>query len=45
MTTALQIIDRAYSLLGYKAAGEVLSSDDANYGLEALNAIDRKSVV
>ena len=26
MTTALQIIDRAYSLLGYKAAGEVLSS-------------------
>lgn len=39
MTTALQIIDRAYSLLGYKAAGEVLSSDDANYGLEALNAM------
>lgn len=39
MTTALQIIDRAYSLLGYKAAGEVLSSDDAKYGLEALNAM------
>ena len=39
MTTALQIIDRAYALLGYKAAGEVLSSDDANYGLEALNAM------
>lgn len=39
MTTALQIIDRAYSLLGYKAAGEVLSSDDANYGLEALNTM------
>lgn len=39
MTTALQIIDRAYSLLGYKAAGEVLSSDDAAYALDALNAM------
>jgi hypothetical protein len=39
MTTALQIIDRAYSLLGYKAAGEALSSDDADYALDALNAM------
>lgn len=39
MTTALQIIDRAYSLLGYKPAGEVLSADDADYGLQALNAM------
>lgn len=39
MTTALQIIDRAYSLLGYKAAGEVLSADDAEYGRNALNAM------
>ena len=39
MTTALQIIDRAYALLGYKPAGEVLSADDADYGLQALNAM------
>lgn len=39
MTTALQIIDRAYALLGYKAAGEALSSDDADYALDALNAM------
>jgi len=39
MTTALQIIDRAYSLLGYKAAGEPLSGDDTNYALDALNSM------
>jgi hypothetical protein len=39
MTTALQIIDRAYALLGYKAAGEALSADDAQYGLDALNSM------
>lgn len=39
MTTALQIIDRAYSLLGFKAAGEALSADDAQYGLDALNSM------
>lgn len=39
MTTALQIIDRAYSLLGFKAAGEPLSADDADYALTALNAL------
>ena len=39
MTTALQIVDRAYSLLGYKAAGEALSGDDAQYGLDALNSM------
>lgn len=39
MTTALQIIDRAYSLLGFKAAGETLSSQDADYGLDALNSM------
>jgi hypothetical protein len=31
-------IDRAYALLGYKAAGEALSADDADYG-QALNAM------
>lgn len=39
MANALQIIDRAYALLGYKAAGEALSSADAEYALEALNAM------
>ena len=39
MTTALQIIERAYSLLGFKAAGEPLSADDADYALEALNSM------
>jgi len=39
MTTAIHIIDRAYALLGYKAAGEALSSDDADYALDALNAM------
>lgn len=39
MTTALQIIDRAYALLGFKAAGEPLSADDAAYALDALNVM------
>lgn len=39
MTTALQIIERSYSLLGFKAAGETLGSDDAAYALDALNAM------
>ena len=39
MPTALQIIDRAYSLIGLKAAGEPLSADDANYALGALNSM------
>ena len=39
MTTALQIIDRAYSILGYKAAGEVLSGDDSQYALDILNGM------
>lgn len=37
--TALDIIDRAYSLLGFKAAGEALSADDAAYGLSSLNSM------
>ena len=37
MATASAIIDRAYGLLGFKEAGEVLSSEDANYGLNVLN--------
>lgn len=39
MTTAADIIDRAYSLLGHKAAGEPLSGDDADYALGALNGM------
>jgi hypothetical protein len=39
MTTALTIIDRAYTILGYKDAGEPLSADDANQGLNALNSM------
>lgn len=39
MANALQIIDRAYSLLGFKAAGETLSADDASYALDALNVM------
>lgn len=37
--SALSIIDRAYSLLGHKAAGEPLSAEDADYGLSALNSL------
>ena len=39
MPTALQIIDRSYSIIGLKAAGEPLSADDANYALSALNSM------
>lgn len=39
MTKALDIIERAYSLLGFKAAGEPLSGDDAEYALNALNSM------
>lgn len=37
MTTANSLIDRAYSLLGYKDPGEALSGADAAYALSALN--------
>jgi hypothetical protein len=37
--TALMLIDRAYSLLGFKAAGEPLAAADAQCGLDALNAL------
>lgn len=37
--SALSLIDRAYSLLGHKAAGEPLSAEDADYGLTALNSL------
>jgi len=37
--TALVLIDRAYALLGFKAAGEALSADDAEYGRLALNSM------
>lgn len=39
MTTAADIIDRAYSLLGHKAAGEPLSGEDADYALGVLNGL------
>ena len=37
MTTATQIIDRAYTLLGYKDPADALSGQDTSYALEALN--------
>lgn len=37
MTTATQIIDRAYSIIGYKDPGEALSGSDADYALDVLN--------
>ena len=37
MTTANTLIERAYSLIGYKDPGEALSGADAQYALEALN--------
>lgn len=37
--TALMLIDRAYALLGFKAAGEPLSADDAEYGRLVLNTM------
>ncbi len=39
MTTAISIINRAYSLLGYKEAGETLGYDDTQYALDALNSL------
>jgi len=37
--SALTIINRAYSLLGYLAAGETLSASDAEYGRTTLNSL------
>ena len=37
MTTAAQLIDRAYTLLGYKDPAEALSGQDTNYALSVLN--------
>ena len=37
MTTALQIIDSAYTALGYKSPTDVLSGQDAAYALSKLN--------
>ena len=39
MANATQIIDRAYTLSGIKASGEPLSPEDAQYALDALNAM------
>lgn len=39
MTTAATIIERAYSIFGYKDAGEALSGADANYALGVLNGM------
>lgn len=39
MAKAKEIIDRAYSLLGVKAAGEAISGDDDSYALDALNTM------
>lgn len=37
MTTAAQIIDRAYTLLGYKDPADALSGQDQSYALDVLN--------
>lgn len=37
MTTATQIIERAYGLIGFKDPGEALSGADASYALTVLN--------
>jgi hypothetical protein len=37
MTTATQIIERAYTVLGYKDPAEALEGQDANYALSVLN--------
>lgn len=37
MTTALQIIDTAYTLLGYKTPSDALSGQDSAYALSRLN--------
>lgn len=39
MTTATEIIDRAYSLIGYKDAAESVSGQDAALALETLNTL------
>lgn len=39
MTTALQIINRAYAAIGYKATGETLSGEDASEALDVLNSM------
>ena len=39
MTTALSIINRAYSVIGFKAAGETLSGEDSSEALDALNSL------
>lgn len=39
MTTANELIDRAYTLIGYKDASEPLSGADASYALDVLNAM------
>lgn len=39
MPKALEIINRAYQILGVKATGEVLGADEANDGLHALNSL------
>jgi len=37
MTTATQIIERAYTVIGYKDPAEALDGQDANYALSVLN--------
>ncbi|MEY4344845.1 MAG: hypothetical protein RL032_677, partial [Pseudomonadota bacterium] len=37
MTTAASIIDRAYTVLGYKDPAEALNGQDTNYALSVLN--------
>jgi len=37
--TALDLINRAYTLLGVKAAGDALSADDTQYALGVLNGL------
>lgn len=39
MTTAAQLIDRAYTLIGYKDPSETLSGQDTSYALTVLNAL------
>ena len=39
LTSAIEIIDRAYSLLGYKAAAEPLAGEDVQYALDILNGM------
>ena len=39
MTKAVQIVERAYRLLGIKAEDETLTADQVQSGLDALNAM------